>query len=74
MDITMPVKSGIEATRELTREYPEAKVLIFTMHDAASLAHTTKDAGAQGLITKSTASARLTPALQAIIAGQKYFH
>lgn len=74
MDITMPLLSGLEATSEIVRSHPESKVLIFTMHDNESLLHSSQRVGAKGLLTKSRAAGELTPALQAIIAGQTYFH
>ena len=73
MDITMPVMNGLDATTEITRKNPDSKVLIFTMHENPSLLHSIQRVGAKGLLTKSKASNELTPALQAIIAGQTYF-
>jgi DNA-binding NarL/FixJ family response regulator len=43
------------------------------MHENPSLLHSIQRVGAKGLLTKSKASNELTPALQAIIAGQTYF-
>ena len=74
MDIAMPVMSGIEATSEIVRTNPESKVLIFTMHESASLVSPIRRAGAKGLLAKSKASSELAPALRAIIGGQTYFH
>jgi len=73
MDITMPVMSRIEATAALTKANPDAKVLILTMHENPSLIRSIQHCGAKGLLTKSKATHELTPALQAIIAGQTYF-
>lgn len=74
MDITMPVLGGLDATRELTRSYPDARVVIFTMHESPSLARTSENAGARGLLCKSAASSKLTPALKTVIAGGKFFN
>ena len=74
MDITMPVMSGIDAAREITRTHPGSKVLMFTMHDTRVVARQVQSAGAKGVLTKSSAANELSPALQAIIAGQSYFH
>src|SRR5690349_17258192 len=37
MDITMPVMSGLDATREISKLNLNSKVLIFTMHDSKGL-------------------------------------
>jgi two-component system, NarL family, nitrate/nitrite response regulator NarL len=74
MDITMPVMSGLEATNEIVKNNPDSKVLILTMHESPNLLRPVQHVGARGLLTKSRASRELTPALQAIIAGQTYFH
>jgi DNA-binding NarL/FixJ family response regulator len=74
MDITMPIMNGLDATTEITKKDPDSKVLILTMHENPSLRRPIQDSGAKGLLTKSKAANELTPALQAIIAGQTYFH
>jgi DNA-binding NarL/FixJ family response regulator len=73
MDITMPVMSGLEATKEIVKRNPDSKVLILTMHENPSLLHSIQSVGAKGLLTKSQATGHLTPALHAIIAGQSYY-
>jgi two-component system nitrate/nitrite response regulator NarL len=74
MDISMPVMSGLEATHEITKTDPDSKVLIFTMHEHERLLRPIQHCGAKGVLSKSRAANELTPALQAIIAGQTYFH
>jgi DNA-binding NarL/FixJ family response regulator len=74
MDITMPVMSGLEATSEITKSNPGSKVLVFTMHESRTLASTIRRSGAKGLLSKAKAAMELSPALQAIIEGQTYFH
>lgn len=74
MDITMPVMSGLEATSEIMKNNPGSKVLVFTMHESRTLSNTIRRTGAKGLLSKSRAAMELSPALQAIIEGQTYFH
>jgi DNA-binding NarL/FixJ family response regulator len=73
MDITMPEKSGIEATREIARLKLRSAVLIFTMHEAKNLAETVKAAGARGFVLKSRAARDLIDALQALLQGGTFF-
>lgn len=73
MDITMPEKSGIEATREIVKLKLRPSVLIFTMHEAKNLAETVQAAGARGFVLKSRAARDLIEALQALIGGRTFF-
>lgn len=72
MDITMPVMNGLDATKAIVEANPDSKVLVLTMHENG-FRHTVERSGAKGMVTKSRAMDELTPALEAIIAGQTYF-
>ncbi len=74
MDITMPVMSGLEATREITKSNPDSKVLIFTMHDSHNFLLPIQRSGAKGVVNKAKAASDLTSALAAILAGHTYSH
>lgn len=74
MDITMPIMSGIEAAAEIVKLNPDSKVLMFTMHDPGVVLRQIQRSGAKGVLTKSRAASELGPALEAILAGETYFH
>jgi DNA-binding NarL/FixJ family response regulator len=73
MDITMPEMSGIEATRELTRQNVPGSILIFTMHESSNLADTVREAGARGFVLKSRAARDLLDALETLMGGGTFF-
>lgn len=73
MDITMPVMSGLEAARILTKNKASAPILIFTMHESKSLAESVKETGAQGFVFKSRAARDLIHALEILLNGGSYF-
>jgi DNA-binding NarL/FixJ family response regulator len=56
MDITMPVMSGIEATRQIRRLSPETKVVIVSMHDNQIISVQAEEAGAHGYVVKASPS------------------
>ncbi len=52
MDIDMPVKNGLEATKELRTKYPLARVIILTNYNDDDLREEAKEAGAEKYFTK----------------------
>src|SRR5919112_198807 len=46
MDVTMPTMDGIEATKALREQLPDAQVVMLTMHDDADLVQRAVRAGA----------------------------
>jgi DNA-binding NarL/FixJ family response regulator len=73
MDITMPVMSGLEAARLLSKNKTSAPILIFTMHESRSLAESVKETGARGFVFKSRAARDLINALESLLGGGSYF-
>jgi len=72
MDIVMPVMSGLEATKQITRECPQTKVLILTQYDEEENMFVAKQVGAHGFIPKRAASSDLITGIRAVGAG-RYF-
>ena len=72
-DIDMPLKSGIEVTRIIKREYPQIGVLAFTMFGQEELVVDMMDAGANGYILKSSKKEELLHAIQTASEGGVYF-
>jgi len=72
MDIVMPVMSGLEATKQITKDYPETKVLILTQYDEEENMFVAKQVGAYGFIAKSAASSDLLTGIRTVGEG-RYF-
>jgi DNA-binding NarL/FixJ family response regulator len=72
MDIVMPVMSGLEATKQITKQWPETKVLILTQYDEEENMFVAKQVGAYGFIAKSAASSDLLTGIRTVGEG-RYF-
>ena len=72
MDIVMPVMSGLEATRQITRECPQTKVLVLTQYDEEENMLVARQAGAYGFIPKRAASSDLVAGIKSVNGG-RYF-
>jgi DNA-binding NarL/FixJ family response regulator len=73
MDITMPIMSGLEAARQITRNNNSAPILIFTMHESRTLADSVRETGARGFVFKSRAAQDLINALDIHLQNGTYF-
>jgi DNA-binding NarL/FixJ family response regulator len=73
LDIGMPLLNGIEATRQIVRRLPLARVLILSMHADQAYITQAVQAGARGYILKDSAGADLVQAVTALSAGKSFF-
>ncbi len=72
MDISMPVMSGIEATRHICKICEHTKVAILSMHHTAEYVQRALEAGAVGYLLKDSAGAELVAAIRALNDGKRY--
>ncbi len=72
MDVSMPVLSGIEATRAIVAARPETSVIALSVHDSPPLIHAALDAGARGYLCKMAVASELVKAVRHVAAGKRY--
>lgn len=72
MDIVMPVMSGLEATKRISKECPQTKVLVLTQYDEEENMLVARQAGAYGFVPKRAASSDLISGIRNVSMG-KYF-
>jgi DNA-binding NarL/FixJ family response regulator len=72
MDITMPDLNGIEATRQIKKKIPNAKVLCLSMHSDRKFVLEMFRAGASAYLLKNCAFKELTRAIHAVVSNQFY--
>ncbi|TAM84446.1 MAG: response regulator transcription factor [Jatrophihabitans sp.] len=69
MDVRMPVLNGIEATRRITADQPDVRVLIMTTFDLDEYAFAGLRAGASGFVLKDIAPEAFVDAIRTVAAG-----
>src|SRR5258708_16822090 len=73
MDIAMPLLNGLEATRQIRKDFPETKVLILSAHSDDAYVEQVSDLGAAGFLLKQTSSDVLATAIREVQKGIKFF-
>jgi two-component system chemotaxis response regulator CheY len=67
MDIVMPDMGGIDAVREITKDYPEAKILMCSAMGQQGLVVEAIQAGARDFIVKPFQPSRVLEAVQRVL-------
>jgi DNA-binding NarL/FixJ family response regulator len=70
MDLQMPVRNGLEATRVLSEELPETAVLVMTMVENDDAVTAALRAGARGYLVKGASRGQIVRALEAVADGE----
>lgn len=73
LDIGMPSLNGLEATRQILKNSPHARILILTLHDSDQVVREVLNAGARGFLLKSDAARDLVAAVDALRHDKTYF-
>jgi DNA-binding NarL/FixJ family response regulator len=66
MDIMMPEMNGLEATKEIYKEYPRTRVVMLSQYDDEANILASEKIGAYGFIPKRAASSQVVNAIRAI--------
>ncbi len=72
LDISMPLKSGLDVLKELKEKKPSTNVLVLSVHPEEHYAVRVLKAGASGYLTKESAPDELVMAIRKISQGRKY--
>jgi len=70
MDIRLPGASGIEACEEITRRFPDTRVIMLTSYAEDEMLFSAIRAGASGYVLKQIAGEDLIRALEAVSRGE----
>jgi DNA-binding NarL/FixJ family response regulator len=69
-DIQMPKMNGMDATRQVKKDFPHTRVLILTAYDDDPYIFAALQAGANGYLLKTASSDEICRAVRAIAAGE----
>lgn len=70
MDVVMPEMDGIAATKEILRQWPEAKIIILTSFIDDEKVYPAIEAGAASYILKTSTAAEIAKAIRATANGE----
>ena len=73
MDILMPELNGVEATRQIMKEMPHAKVLVLSSYSEDEYVDQLTDAGASGFVRKQSPAMDLINAVRETSKGNPFF-
>ena len=71
-DITMPLLNGLDATRQIKKADPEAKIIFLTMHPDVAMAKEALRAGGSGYLVKHSPASEIVTAIQQVLRGRVY--
>ncbi|HMK66390.1 MAG TPA: response regulator transcription factor, partial [Thermodesulfobacteriota bacterium] len=74
MDLSMPKMNGITATMEIKKQWPETKILIFTICNSPEYLTATINAGADGYATKDLSEKEFIQSIHKTLDGRQGFH
>lgn len=74
MDIGLPDKTGIEATREIKAKFPNVSIVALTIHEDEEYFFQMLNAGASGYVPKRAAPEELITAIRAAANGEVYLY
>jgi len=73
MDIAMPLLNGLEATRQIRKDFPGTHVLILSAHGDDAYVEQAAAVGAGGFLLKQTSSHELATAIRKVQEGKTFF-
>jgi DNA-binding NarL/FixJ family response regulator len=73
MDIAMPLLNGLEAARQILKEFPATKVLMLSAHNDDAYVSSATESGAVGFLLKQTSAHDVCRAIREVNNGKTFF-
>ena len=74
LDVAMPLRTGLQAARDLIRRRPQLRILMLSMHDLEDYCFEALKAGASGYVLKTVADRDLVEACRATMRGESFLY
>jgi DNA-binding NarL/FixJ family response regulator len=74
LDVSMPRMTGLQAARELSRQRPDLRIVMLSMHDKEQYFFEALKVGASGYVLKSVANTDLIEACRAAMRGEPFLY
>ena len=74
MDLRMPVKDGIEATKTISKDFPNIHVIVLTMYEDERFVSHLMENGANGYLLKSADPSEIKKAILEVVAKGYYLN
>ena len=71
-DLSIEGLSGLNLVSRIHRHHDNARIVVFSMHDDATVAARALNAGASGYVTKTSHPNELVQAVRAVLKGERY--
>ena len=72
MDLRLPDKSGVEVTREIRSQFPEARIIALTSYDGDQDIYRALEAGVRGYLLKEIAHTEVSRAIRIVHSGKRF--
>lgn len=73
MDIAMPGLNGLEATRQIRKEFPKTRIIVLSAHGDDAYVAQMVSLGVAGYMLKQTSAHLLAEAIRDVAGGKSYF-
>jgi DNA-binding NarL/FixJ family response regulator len=74
VDLSLPILTGLEATRQIHKSFPSIPIIILTMHTDPLFVEDAFVAGASGYLIKDSAPSELIFAIKQVLTGKQYIN
>ena len=73
LDFSMPMMNGLQAAKEISRQYPKLPLLLFSMFLSRQLVDEARKLGFRGAVAKSDVSRGLLLAIETLLKNNEFF-